>query len=393
MSLVLFFRYVYTNCHNHHNYRSSHLRRVLVINYKNASQAFYLLKEYMKDILFNLINIHSPSGNEGGVAKYISAFLNELSIESKIDAFGNFYAYIPGQGEPILCTAHMDVISNGFIPVVSEENGVVRSKNDAVLGLDDKASIAIILDMVRNFEDGHRPIEILFTAQEEPGCLGALYVFKQKSFDIKSSVGISFDLPQPVGSILKSAAGIWRGKYIFKGVSAHSARPEEGINALAAASQWVLEFLKRKSEERRVNVSYLSVGQSELFNMIPALAEIEVEVRSFDDIDEEKKYIDESLSQLEVEVELVSEFVRLQQYGHDVGDVWIKDIEQSMRDCSIDPTSVPKTFGGADANVFQEQGINVALLGNGVSQTHSVNECVELRDLYKMSEFLQHLVS
>ena len=110
--------------------------------------------------------------------------------------------------------------------------------NDTILGADNKATIAGMLDGVRRvLADGlpHAGIEIVLTPQEEVGLQGA------KQFDhtlLQSRVGFVYDHAGPLGGIVMAAPGQNTISLEFRGQAAHAGiAPEEGRSAIVAAAQ------------------------------------------------------------------------------------------------------------------------------------------------------------
>src|SRR5919108_6050119 len=123
-----------------------------------------------------LVRIDNPSGAEEAIAAHIRGLLEGVGLPVEEDELHNLLARVPGEGAPLLLNAHMDSVApcRGVRPVVAD--GVVRSSGDTVLGADDLAGVAAILEGVRTtLERGqpHRAAEILFTVQEEVGLRGA----------------------------------------------------------------------------------------------------------------------------------------------------------------------------------------------------------------------------
>src|SRR5436190_18279728 len=118
----------------------------------------------------DLVRIDNPSGGEAIIAAHIRGLLEALGLVVEEDAVHNLLARVPGDGAPLLLNAHMDSVApcRGVRPVVAE--GVVRSSGDTVLGADDLAGVAAILEGVgATLAHGaaHRAAELLFTVQEE----------------------------------------------------------------------------------------------------------------------------------------------------------------------------------------------------------------------------------
>src|SRR5581483_12494733 len=100
---------------------------------------------------------------------------------------GNLLARIPPPGgdggRTILLCAHLDTVPLDAPVDVEEVEGVLRNRNEAIIGADNKAAVAVILAAVRRLvQDGPTPvgIEILFTTCEELALAGA------KEFDLSA---------------------------------------------------------------------------------------------------------------------------------------------------------------------------------------------------------------
>src|SRR5690349_14168235 len=109
-----------------------------------------------------LVRIDNPSGHETAMAQEVMARLRELALSPQQDAKGNVITAVPGRGEPLLLGAHLDSVAPaaGKEPIVAD--GYVRSAGTTVLGSDDLAGVAAILEGVRSVistPGGHRAAE------------------------------------------------------------------------------------------------------------------------------------------------------------------------------------------------------------------------------------------
>ena len=147
-----------------------------------------------------LVQIDSVSLNEKDVAAYLRAYFENLgytvihddkSHESVPQAnTGNIIVKIPGRGakaheDTIMLQAHMDTVEpgEGVKPQLSEDANYITSDGTTILGADDKAGIAQMMEVeavLRTHELDHPPLEFLFTISEEIGLLG--------SFNLDSSL-------------------------------------------------------------------------------------------------------------------------------------------------------------------------------------------------------------
>ena len=139
------------------------------------------------DCFRELVAIDSPSFGERAMADALTARLRKLGFAvreddgaKKIHAnAGNLFATLPGRLDlpPLLLCAHMDTVAPAFGKrAVVEPDGRVHSAGDTVLGADDLAAVAEILEAVTTLEEQgipHRPVEVLFSAAEEAYCIGA----------------------------------------------------------------------------------------------------------------------------------------------------------------------------------------------------------------------------
>ena len=145
-------------------------------------------KQRLIDEFLELVQIDSPSSKEGKVAQVLVKKLEEIGCEVIIDnagektggETGNVIATLKGNrsGKKILFSSHMDTVSPsiGVKPIIDEANGIIKSDGTTVLGSDDKAGIAAILEGLRNIKENnidHADIQVVFSIWEEGGLHGA----------------------------------------------------------------------------------------------------------------------------------------------------------------------------------------------------------------------------
>ena len=119
-------------------------------------------KQRLLDRFLRYINCPSESGSERSFCELIEQELSALGLEVKRGEVGekcgsngfNLYAFLPGDGEPLLLSAHLDTVSPGvgIRPVI--EDGVIRSSGDTILGADDKSGVAAILEALETLHEG-----------------------------------------------------------------------------------------------------------------------------------------------------------------------------------------------------------------------------------------------
>ena len=104
-----------------------------------------------------LASINSPPLKEAVIAHYLSERLGRLGGEVSFDnaaastggETGNLVARFPGTGKitaPLLFSVHMDTVEPGGQVEPVLRDGVFYSGGDTVLGADDKAGIAELIE-------------------------------------------------------------------------------------------------------------------------------------------------------------------------------------------------------------------------------------------------------
>ena len=164
-----------------------------------------------------------------------------------------------------------------------DEDGVVRNAAGTILGSDNKAALAVMLEAVRRVLRERRPhagIELVFTAQEEVSLRGAT------AFDhtrLQARTGFVYDQGAPIGEIVLGSPHSRLLDFRFRGRAAHAGMyPEDGRSAIAAASRAIADFrLGRIDDETSANVGQISGGTAR--NVVPEWCSFTAEVRSRDE--------------------------------------------------------------------------------------------------------------
>jgi len=189
-----------------------------------------------------LCRIESPSGRESAISREIERELVAVGFAPQRDAMGNLLSRLPGASEEagsLLFCAHMDTVplAASVDPVLVD--GGWENRNEGVLGADNKASVAVLLELARRHAaaPGEGALELLFTVEEERALGGA------KQFDVaalRSRVGFLFDHASPIGEIICASPTYYRLEATLRGVAAHAGiRPQDGRSAIVAAAKAV----------------------------------------------------------------------------------------------------------------------------------------------------------
>src|SRR5207248_1719147 len=159
---------------------------------------------------------------------------------ARIDStIGNLLCRIEstGEGTPLFFCAHLDTVppEGPIEPVV--DDGIVRNSGGTILGADNKAAVASMLEATRRIvaeNRSHGGIELLFTPKEEVGLRGAA-AFDQGR--LRAKLGYVYDHAGPIGEVILGAPYQCKLDASFHGRAAHSGMfPEEGRSGIAAAA-------------------------------------------------------------------------------------------------------------------------------------------------------------
>jgi tripeptide aminopeptidase len=359
------------------------------------------------DLFVELAAIPSPPGEEREVADVVTGYLRDCALDVEEDdaaakigsSAGNLYARVEptAPGTPIFLCAHLDTVppTAPIRPVVDDE-GIVRNEAETILGADDKAAVAVMLEATRRLlseRRQHAGVELVFTPKEEVGLVGA------GAFDterLNARHGFVYDQAAPIGEVILGAPFAQSLVVTFHGRATHSGMyPEEGRNAIAAAARAIAELrLGRVDEDSTANVGVIQGGVAT--NIVAETCVFHAEARSHD----EAKLTD-----------LVQEMLDSISFAAEAGDCRV-DVEarrsyrgyrfrqdsEVVRLASTALSSVgyePRfvlSGGAADANVFNERGAQCLNLANGMVDIHTPEERIAVADLEAMVEVTLALV-
>lgn len=359
-------------------------------------------KRRLHDTLTELCAIPSPIGAERAVADRVMAELAGMGITAEEDdagarlggTAGNLLARVPGrspEARTIMLCAHLDTVAvSGPIEPVIEDDGWTN-RHDAILGADNKAAVAVILEVARRASVEGSPVglELVFTVGEEDALAGA------KLFDVgqlQSEWGYVFDHATPIGEIIVAAPTYYRFLATFHGRAAHAGiRPEAGSSAVLAAARAIAAMpLGRLDEQTTANVGHIEGGVAGATNIVPEWCSVLGECRSLDEgradalIAELVAHLQDAANDptapCDVDVDVERLFTG---YRHRQHAPAVLAAEEALRTCGYTPERIV-TGGGSDAAVFELNGLSCTNLANGTERNHQPDERVALAALEGM---------
>lgn len=352
--------------------------------------------ERLLDTFLALVRVDNPSGQEQQIAATVMALLRERGFEPVQDARGNVVCRMPGQGDPLLLSAHLDSVApaQGKRPVVDGE--FVRSSGDTVLGADDLAGVAAILEAVTSArEQGaqFRAAEIVFSVEEEVGLNGA------RGLDyslISAKQGVALDLNGEVGGICVSAPAHAQITVTITGKAAHAGvAPELGVSAIVVAAEAITTMpLGRIDAETTANIGTINGGAAR--NIVPEQVMLIGEARSRDEakLDRQVEAMRSAFEAAAARHGAHAQVEVFRAYGPQkiAPDAAIVQLCRAAAQKIGVEARLIETGGGSDVNIYNMHGIEAVNLSIGYREIHSTNEHIAIADLQKAAQLVQALL-
>lgn len=355
-----------------------------------------LLNEFLE-----LVQIDSETKFETEVAKVLKQKFTDLGLDVFEDdtkgktghGAGNLICTLKGTKEgvdPIYFTSHMDTVvpAKGVKPSIKD--GYVVTDGTTILGADDKAGLAVMLETIRALKEQNIPhgtIQFVITVGEESGLVGA------KALDpsvLKAKFGYALDSDEKVGNVVVAAPTQAKVKATIYGKTAHAGvAPEKGVSAITIAAKAIAKMpLGRIDKETTANIGRFEGGSAT--NIVCDRVDILAEARSLKpekmdaQIQRMKDAFESVAEQMggkaDVKVEVMYPGFKFGEGDH-VVEIARKAAAKIGRPCELQ-----KSGGGSDANVFNGFNIPTVNLAVGYEEIHTTNERIPVEELYKLGE-------
>jgi tripeptide aminopeptidase len=368
----------------------------------------HVLTTPLVDLFLELCAIPSPSGEKRAVVDRVTRELDALGLPWDEDdvapaigsTAGNVLCRLPGRvegGTPIFLCAHFDTVplAGGLDPVVGED-GIVRNAGGTILGADNKAAVAVMIEAARRIVRERRPhagVELLFTPMEEIGLVGAA------AFDVErldARLGYVYDQAAPIGDVITGSPSAQELVLTFVGRAAHAGMyPEEGRSAIVAAARAIADMPHGRIDElTTANVGVIRGGTAR--NVVAERCTIQAEVRSHDESrvsDVVQQLVDTaafaaSMTECTLETRIEPKY---RGYRFRDDDVPVRIAADALSRAGYRPR-LGLSGGAADANVFNARGLPCVNLANGMTDIHTPDEHIAVDDLERMVEVTLALV-
>lgn len=363
--------------------------------------------ERLLNTFFELVKIDSPCRKEAKVAAYCEKALARLGFDVRYDNSreqtgsdtDNLIAFLPGTTlGHIVFSAHMDCVSpcEGVEPVIRD--GVIYSAGDTVLGADDKAGIAAIIEGIEATleQEAPRPdISVILTVCEELSLIGAR-ALPDNLFSGNVPCFV-FDANGAPGTIIAGSPYHFTVSATFTGGAAHAGvEPEAGRSAIQMAAEAIQNMhLGRLDEFTTANIGLINGGVET--NIVPEHCSIVGECRSI--------YEDRAIAQRDHMLAACEKAA--QAYGGTVETNWILDypgllykeddplvikLKEAATQAGLESKMI-NSGGGADANLLDTKGAKAITLSIGMASFHSTEEYISIEHLEQSAQLAKAIIA
>lgn len=364
-------------------------------------------KDRLVSEFLELVQVDSETKYERQIADVLKEKFSALGVEVIEDdtteksghGAGNLICTLEGNQETadtIYFTAHMDTVvpGNGVKPI--EEDGYIKTDGTTILGADDKAGLAAMLEAVKVLKEdniNHGTIQFIITVGEESGLKGA------KELDpamLKAKYGFALDSDGKVGNIIIAAPTQAKVQATIFGKTAHAGvAPEKGVSAITIAAKAIAKMpLGRIDHETTANIGRFEGGSqtnivcdqvnilAEARSLVPEKMEAQVEKMrmAFETVAQEMG------GRAEVDIDVMYPGFKYGDGDH-VVEVAKSAIASIGREAKLE-----KSGGGSDANVIAGHGIPTVNLAVGYEEIHTTNERMSIEELEKTAELVVAII-
>lgn len=363
-------------------------------------------EERLVNEFIEMVQISSLSLKEKNFADNLSDRLKAMGLEVNIDNAGekcngntgNIIAKLKGNipAPAVMFSAHMDTVVPGENIKPQIRDGYIYSDGTTILGSDDKAGIAAILEAIRHIKENniaHGDIELVFFIAEEGGMFGSKHLDYSK---VQSKMAFILDSGGPVGSVIVQGPSQMKIIADFKGKAAHAGvAPEKGINAIQVASRAINSMkLLRIDHETTANVGVISGGT--VTNIVADSVNVKFEARSLnnDKLKAQTDHMTDCINKACTEFNTTCDLqVTLSYPAFSISKETpiAKLVTRAIEGLGL-AVNLTSSGGGSDTNILNGNGIAAVTLAIGMSNVHTTSEYIAIEDMVKASELVVSII-
>jgi len=355
-----------------------------------------------------LVMIDSETGFERKIADYLKKKFTELGLEVIEDdsqsrsghGAGNLIATLkanqPVNAPVIYFTCHMDTVTPGKSIKPTIEGDAIVSDGTTILGSDDKAGIAAMLEalnLIKEQQLDHGEIQFLITVGEEAGLKGSKNL--QEGL-IHAEYGFALDSNGEVGTVIIAAPTQAKIEAVIHGKSAHAGvNPEDGISAIQVASYAISKMkLGRIDHETTANIGKFHGGTAT--NVVTERVDILAEARSIqqDKLMKQIEHMKQAFMEAEKKFAAKIDFkyeIMYPSFRYTEEMPVVQKAVEAIKAIGRTPI-LTASGGGSDANVMNGYGIPTINMGVGYEKIHTTAERMPIKELIKTTELVLEII-
>ncbi|WP_322906963.1 M20/M25/M40 family metallo-hydrolase [Paenibacillus campi] len=322
--------------------------------------------DYNVELLKQMLEIPSFSGQEGALAYYLTEHARSLGFETKVDAAGNFIAEKGKKGTPlILLLGHMDTVAPYLN--VHESDGVLHGRG----AVDAKGSLATFIMAAAAATTESRIVVVGAVEEEVASSKGARYVIEQYHPDV-----VMIGEPSGFSNIVIGYKGKITLNYHVKSLLTHSANEEDKATMLA------IDFWNRLNEHiADSSVSYFNKPTAAATrmdgNMEEFVMDLSLRIPPDYDMEQLKQFIQT------IQGDAIIHYSELTPAVLKPRDsLAARALLSSIRSFGLTPKVKVKT-GTSDMNIVHEKLPLVPMIAYGPGDSildHAPNECIVIEE-------------
>lgn len=364
-------------------------------------------QERLVEEFLELVQIDSETKHEREIADVLKKKFGELGLDVVEDnaaektghGAGNLVCTLAGNKQsvdPIYFTSHMDTVVPGKGVKPAIKDGVIETDGTTILGADDKAGLAAILEALRALNEKgieHGDVQIVIPVGEESGLVGS------KALDpslLNAKYGFALDSEGDVGNIITAAPTQAKLHIVVNGKTAHAGvAPEKGISAITLAAKAISKMsLGRIDKDTTANIGSFRGGSQT--NIVCDRVEIEAEARSLvpekleKQVEAMKRAIEAATREFGGSAE-VNVKVMYPGYRFEDGDQVVQVAKEAIKEIGREP-KLQESGGGSDGNIIAGLGVPTVNLSVGYENIHTKNEKMPVAELAKTAELVLAII-
>ncbi|RYL11673.1 M20/M25/M40 family metallo-hydrolase [Staphylococcus sp. RIT622] len=366
-------------------------------------------KERILNTFLELVKINSETGYEQTIQPILKEKFENLGLIVKEDnaseqeglGANNLICTLPSnlsnkQIPKLYFTSHMDTVVPGVnIRPQVKDDGYIYSDGTTILGADDKAGLAAILETIEQINEHNLPhgqIQFVITVGEESGLLGAKALDTQL---LDADFGYAVDASKEVGTTVVGAPTQMKIYTTIKGKTAHASTPTKGISAINIAAKAISKMnLGQIDDLTTANIGKFHGGSAT--NIVADEVVLEAEARSHNDqsIEVQVQHMKDTFESTaeefggEAHVEIETSYPGFK--VEDREDVTKYAIASAVALGLKGDTCI--AGGGSDGNIMNRYGIPSVILGVGYENIHTTSERIATKDLCMLSSQILKII-